>query len=157
MRMIRVLAAAVLLLAAVSGAAAQETMRLYVEKGTADGAQVQRLLFALGQNMEDTEKELAAKKQYCEEMFKKGTDNPSERDEILGELKTISTEILTLEKKMSQLTELWHKNQEALRTANMAMHSLPGYEEPEETTEFILHIPEGYRVDIMTDNPSVIS
>ena len=111
----------------------------------------------LQQNMEDTEKELAAKKQYCEEMFKKGTDNPSERDEVLGELKTISTEILTLEKKMSQLTELWHKNQEALRTANMAMHSLPGYEEPEETTEFILHIPEGYRVDIMTDNPSVIS
>ena len=38
MRMIRVLAAAVLLLAAVSGAAAQETMRLYVEKGAADGA-----------------------------------------------------------------------------------------------------------------------
>ena len=55
MRMIRMLAAAVLLLAAVSGAAAQETMRLYVEKGAADGAQVQRLLFALGQNMEDTE------------------------------------------------------------------------------------------------------
>ena len=49
MRIFRVLAAAALLLAAVSGAAAQETMRLYVEEGTISGAEADRLLGILEQ------------------------------------------------------------------------------------------------------------
>jgi len=55
MKILKMLAAVFLLLAVISGASAQETLRLYVEDGAMDSAQAQRLLAVLCQDAGDAQ------------------------------------------------------------------------------------------------------